>query len=83
MAGVKDDADLDKLVTRIHADLRAGRGSSRRPVKRFGARLRSAFRIRLGGTAPRGLASRDMPRWLMPVLIFAVVTIVVLLTSSR
>jgi hypothetical protein len=78
MARVNDDADLDKLVTRIHADLRAGRGSSRRPVMRFGPRLRRALRMRLGRPAARGIRSRDTSRWLVPVLIFAAVTVLVL-----
>lgn len=83
MAEVSDDADLDKLITRIHADLRAGRQPTRRHWLRRRRRSGSTLRVRLRGYGVRMAARIRSSRWLAPVLIFAAVTILVLLFDSH
>jgi hypothetical protein len=74
MTAVSDDADLDRLVARIHADLRAGRKPTRRTRLGRRRRLRSALAALRRGT---------VSRWLAPVLIVAVVTTMVLLFGAN
>jgi hypothetical protein len=74
MVPVSDDADLDRLVARIHADLRAGRKPGRRAFSKRKLSLRAAFAVVRGAQSSR---------WLAPVLIVAVVTILVLLFGAH
>jgi len=83
MATVSDEADLDKLVTRIHADLRSGRRPGRpRPLRRLG-RLKSLFGAMRRRRAIRALRGGSTGAWLTPVLIVAVVATLVLLFDAH
>jgi len=83
MIGMGDDPDFDRLIARIHADLRSGRRSAR--PRRFwrNGKLRSALGAWRGGPAARSARLQRATRWLVPSLIFATVTVVVLLTGAR
>ncbi len=83
MCAMADDADLDRLIAKIHADLRSGRGPGRRRASRRLGRLGSALAALRGGAAMRVIRSERMTRWLVPALIVAVVAITVLLTGNH
>ena len=76
---MRDEADLDALITRIQSDLRAGRSpGSTRTAERDG-RFRTELRRIRGRSLRRSDVAHLVARWLVPVMIFATVLIATLL----
>jgi len=86
IGGVREEADLDALVTRIQSDLRSGRGPSTHDHAELAERERR-LRAELRAIRGRSLRRIDIRHWvarrLAPLLIFAVVLVATLLFDRR
>lgn len=79
---MREEADLDALITRIQSDLRAGRGP-RQPARGDVAERERRLRAELRAIRGRPLRRIDFrhlaARWLAPLLIFGAVLAATLL----
>lgn len=86
IGAVREEADLDALVTRIQSDLRSGRGPRAHDHGELAERerrLRAEIRAIRGRSLRRIDIRRRAARWLAPLLIFAVVLVATLLFGGR